>query len=322
MRWLALSAIMLTATSCQQDRGRGRTDSASHWMTGCLASEECGALSCLCGVCTAPCDTAVCGELGGECSAAPLCEAAAPLCVRPQDQPPIMDMMLDAGPDMTLDAAPDMTPDVALPDLAVPDAALPDMAVPDAALPDMAVPVGECTNPDSMCQVDGACGGSPCSALLPAGPCVCVAPVAPRTVLCAGGCCSSAECEGAEGCQGIGLDAQDALCGDAVEPADNACMPEPCNHDVDCGAGQTCVRPGEWGHVRAACVPAGCTQDADCDAHAGGQCLGFFTPCNTRGFACAYPDDVCRVDDDCEDLGGPRICLPVDGGGTECVAVP
>ena len=72
MRWLALSAIMLTAAGCQQDRGRGRTDSASHWMTSCLASDECGALSCLCNVCTAPCDAAVCGELGGECSVAPL----------------------------------------------------------------------------------------------------------------------------------------------------------------------------------------------------------------------------------------------------------
>jgi hypothetical protein len=306
MRWLALTAIFWVAAcqqGCQQDKGLGRTDSESHWMQGCLASEECGDLSCLCGVCTAPCDTAICGELGGECSIAPLCEAAEALCVRAEDQPSTMDM---TGPDAA-------TFDAAGPDTGVPDAASPDLGAP---------PVGECANPDSECQVDGACGGAPCSALYPASPCVCVPPVAPRVVPCVDGCCDSAQCEGAARCQGAGLDAQDALCGEALEPADNACAPERCNHDVDCGVGQTCIRPGEWGHVRSACVLARCTEDAQCDARAGGQCLGFFTPCYTRGFACAYPDDPCRADADCPDRGGPRVCLPVEGGGTECVAAP
>ena len=324
MRWLALSAILLTAAGCQQDKGMGRTDSASHWMQGCLASAECGDLSCICGVCTAPCDTAICGELGGECTVAPLCEAAAPLCVRPGSQ---ADMSVDGGVrDMTMDAAPiqdlgpplDMTPIADLgPDLAV------DMLLPDAA-PDMLppLPMGECANPDSGCQTDVACGGDPCSALLPAGPCVCVPPVVPRVVACVEGCCDTSECVDPALCQGVGLDAQDALCGEALEPADNACVPERCDHDVDCGLGQTCIRPGEWGHVRSACVLARCAQDADCDARAGGQCLGFFTPCSVRGFACAYPDDVCRVDADCPDRGGPRVCVPVEGGGTECIPTP
>jgi hypothetical protein len=301
MRWLALTAIFWVAAcqqGCQQDKGLGRTDSESHWMQGCLASAECGDLACLCGVCTAPCDTATCGELGGECSIAPLCEAAEALCVRPEDQPSRVDMTR--------------------PDAAAFDAALPDLGAPDMATP----PVGECANPDSQCQIDGACGGNPCSALYPASPCVCVAPAEARVVPCVEGCCDSAQCEGAARCQGVGLDAQDALCGEALEPTDNACVPERCNHDVDCGLGQTCIRPGEWGHVRSACVLARCTQDADCDAGAGGQCLGFFTPCYTRGFACAYPADVCRVDADCPDRDGPQVCLPIEGGGTECRAAP
>lgn len=341
--WWGLALLGLWG--CQRD-GTGSVDSESHWMSPCAVDADCGgALRCECGVCTEPC-SATCE---GTCSPGPLCaSAAAPACVpacegacpgahlacvdavclplasaadRGVIDAAIDQSVPDAGPDGGDLAMLDMTPvDMTPGDMTPLDMAPVDMA-PDGPPPDMAPPLGECAHPDSTCQADVQCGGRPCSALYPTDPCTCLARApAPTVVACVAGCCGD-DC-GADTCQAIGLDAQDQLCGDQPAPVDNACVAERCTHDDACGIGMTCIRPGEWGHVRSACVLARCRQDADCDAEPGGRCLGFFTPCHVRGFACAYPSDPCRVDADCPDRGGPRVCLPVEGGGTECAPIP
>jgi hypothetical protein len=362
MKWMLGIVCLLAMPACQKDRSIGRTDSASHWMQGCNADAECGPLACICGVCTLPCADAECAELGGECAlrastcaaaggsceVAPVCEAApAPLCVTRcgsglqwtagGECEPIPDMQVDQGVmDMRVDARMrDMTIDARTMDMAMDRAidAMPDQAI-DLGMdmdlgtdmePDVLIDAGirECSNPESTCQLDVLdCEGRPCSALFPTGPCVCTMPEPPRIVPCAGGCCGPGECGEEAVCQGIGLDQQNALCNAMPEPVDNECVRQRCTHDADCGVGFTCIRPGEWGHVRSACVPARCVQDSDCDREPGGQCLGYFTPCYNRGFACAYPSDPCRQDADCDQRGGPRICLPREGGGTECTPIP
>ncbi|MEZ4475752.1 MAG: hypothetical protein R3F60_34130, partial [bacterium] len=211
--------------------------------------------------------------------------------------------------------------DAVVPDAARVDSGLPDAAPVDAAPPDAAVPGPECSDPGSTCRLDADCPSQVCSALLPAGPCQCVEAAPPPAVVPGGaGCLDDAACPGAH-CQAEGTDAQNQRCG-GPEPVANLCVPDACAKDADCGEGRTCVRAGEYGHVRAACVPATCRADADCVEHPEGRCQPFFTPCFVRGFSCTYAIDTCRVDADCPQRGSPRVCLPLPGGvGTECVVV-
>ena len=363
-RSAVLVAISIVAWGCQGRPSGPVVDSESHWLEQCETSATCGALECVCGVCTVPCD-GECGGIETVCAPAPAgCEVPAggmctvrcgndadcgrdhlacidALCLPiatpapddmgPVDMAPPADMAPEPSPDAApVDATPDMRPlDMRPPDMA-PDMGLldmaPDMSPPDMA-PDMAPPVeGECAHPDSACFDDAQCADGICSAALPGGPCVCVAPGPPvARVMCGEGeCCDDADCPGVDGragrCQGEGLDPQNNAC--FGEPMRNACVAESCVRDADCGAGKTCIRPGEYGHAISACVDATCATDADCVERDEGQCTPFFTGCFVRGFHCTYLDDVCRVDANCPERGAPKVCLPLDGGGTECREIP
>lgn len=246
----------------------------------------------------------------------------------PGDMSPIPDVLvdggaLDMGPDGDIDAMADAEPGDMSPDPDMMPA--PDLApAPDMGPPDMAPPMeGECSHPDSECFADGQCPDGVCSAALPGGPCVCVAPGPPvERVMCGeGACCEDVDCPADDGvvrrCQAEGLDPQNQACG--AMPAANVCVGEACARDEDCGAGKTCIRPGEYGHAISACVDATCATDDDCVARDEGQCTPFFTACFVRGFHCTYLGDACRVDADCPERGAPKVCLPLDNGrGTEC----
>jgi hypothetical protein len=89
-KFLALIAMMLAATSlvvisCGKAVSDGGTDSSTHWLQRCDSDDDCGALQCLCNVCSRPCgDVSVCPD--SELSACALleradCEFAEPACV-------------------------------------------------------------------------------------------------------------------------------------------------------------------------------------------------------------------------------------------------
>jgi hypothetical protein len=91
---LACAALALLLSGCPDDStGDPQGDSQTHWLFACGADSECEAgLSCLCGVCTAPCEgDDVCAELGpgGVCASGAQTETACgtttapPICVLP-----------------------------------------------------------------------------------------------------------------------------------------------------------------------------------------------------------------------------------------------
>lgn len=369
-KW-AVIALLALVWGCEGRPAGPVVDSESHWLERCETSATCGgALTCVCGVCTVPCDgPGGCGSAvsGMVCAPAPdacpifaggMCTARCAVdgdCVRDHLAcmsgacMPIASVLPDMGPDMSppADMAPpdpvvdmgligdmqppldadgsDMSPegDAGPADMAADTA--PDMAA-DMA-PDMAPPVeGECGHPESTCVDDAECASGICSNALPGGPCACVdpAPAIERVMCPAGACCEDAECpalgERAGRCQAERLDPQNNAC--FGEPAGNTCVVEACAADADCDPGKTCIRPGEYGHAISACVDATCATDADCVDGDEGQCTPFFSACFVRGFHCTYLGDVCRVDADCPVRGAPKVCLPLDGGGTECREVP
>ena len=300
--------LMLGLVACDGAQpGRGRTDSESHWLEACTTAAACGTLECLCGLCTLPCTPASteCGPLGAEAVClppAPACGVGALACTRScerDEQCGAAHLACLGGGCVAVASAGDAgldfgQLDAGLPDLGRPDVGPRDMTPPDLG-PDMA--------PRDMLPPDMA----PDMAMRP-----------PLTRLPDGpGCLDDAAC-GRGRCQAEGLDAQDQICG-APAPMANVCHAEACVEDTDCGLAQRCVRAGTFGYVRSACVPARCADDAGCEA--GARCLGFFTPCHVAGYACASDADPCRTDVDCPQRGSVRVCLPRDGGGTECVAV-
>ncbi len=374
-RWVVM-ALLAFVWACEGRPSGPVVDSESHWLERCETAATCGgALECVCGVCTVPCDgPGGCGSVvsGMVCAPEPdrcpifaggLCTARCAVdgdCVREHLAcvagacMPIASALPDLGPDMSPPqdmtpgpapadlgpsgdmepsadmGMPDMSPegDAMAPDMAA-DMALPgDMAPPDMApAADMAPPVeGECAHPDSTCVDDAQCAPGVCSNALPGGPCACVdpAPAIERVMCPAGECCADDECpavgEQAGRCQGERLDPQNNAC--FGEPAINVCVAEACAADADCDPGKTCIRPGEYGHAISACVDATCATDADCVDGAEGQCTPFFSACFVRGFHCTYLIDACRTDADCPERGAPKVCLPLDGGGTECREVP
>jgi hypothetical protein len=48
-------ALCLSMLACGKAQSNGGTDSATHWLQRCDSDAECGALECLCGVCTTAC---------------------------------------------------------------------------------------------------------------------------------------------------------------------------------------------------------------------------------------------------------------------------
>lgn len=297
--------LILVLFGCDGGRpGSGRTDSESHWLEPCTSDAECGELACICGMCARACTPAdgVCADLGADatCLALPAACGGVTACTRPCDQASACgaDHLTCEGGACHTGAAPlDGGTDANIPrDMASLDMSV-DMARPaDMSPADM--------SPVDMSPVDMAPDMAPADIIrLPEGP----------------GCLGDGDCPAGR-CQAEGLDAQNQRCG-APEPAANVCQPEACIEDADCGLARRCVRAGEFGFVRSACVPARCAQDADCADRPAGECLGFFSPCHTGGFACVGTGDTCRVDADCPQRGAVRVCLPRAAGGTECVAI-
>ncbi|MEZ4470248.1 MAG: hypothetical protein R3F60_05480 [bacterium] len=303
---VAIGVLLAGLAGCDGQRpGGGRTDSESHWLEPCVDDSTCGALSCVCGVCSRTCTPA-----GREClGLGPTRRAGAAAGVRRgggglhpglrrgrpvrERGPGVRGGRLRAarvgGPARRRARRGRGRRGHAGRGHAGRGGAgrgrarrrpgglgLPDAAPVDAAPPDAAVPGPECSDPGSTCRLDADCPSQVCSALLPAGPCQCVEAAPPPAVVPGGaGCLDDAACPGAH-CQAEGTDAQNQRCG-GPEPVANLCVPDACAKDADCGEGRTCVRAGEYGHVRAACVPATCRADADCVEHPEGR-QPFFTP--------------------------------------------
>ena len=50
-----LAAMLLFACTKATTVAGGGANSQTHWLTACTADDGCGGLSCICGVCIAPC---------------------------------------------------------------------------------------------------------------------------------------------------------------------------------------------------------------------------------------------------------------------------
>ncbi len=80
--WGALAFV----TSCGGSSASNGTDSNTHWLKDCDEDSDCGSLSCICGVCSAACESdAACAAFGSEaaCEVPTGCASAAMACVRP-----------------------------------------------------------------------------------------------------------------------------------------------------------------------------------------------------------------------------------------------
>jgi len=67
-----LVAVLAFPLGCETEAGEPSTGSESHFLRSCHDDSECGELSCLCGVCSAPCDAdAVCTELDAAAECVP-----------------------------------------------------------------------------------------------------------------------------------------------------------------------------------------------------------------------------------------------------------
>lgn len=93
-----------------------------------------------------------------------------------------------------------------------------------------------------------------------------------------------------------------------------------CEADSDCGTGQVCVPPAvgsfsDYGR----CTTADCTTNDDCDS---GECsyTEWTDGCSDhRRLSCRTPDDACRTDQECADLGDGSDRCAFDSAGTiEC----
>jgi hypothetical protein len=95
----------LAVPSCGGATEDGGTDSNTHWLRKCSADSDCGTLSCLCGVCTRPCnETASCADLGetAVCGTSPsTCASASPVCVACGDGPGRTPCNAEAGSPLT-----------------------------------------------------------------------------------------------------------------------------------------------------------------------------------------------------------------------------
>lgn len=74
-------ALAFALLACSPEKNTPQTGSQTNWLLACDSSAECGELECLCGVCTASCETeAACSELAGASCVAPSGEASIELC--------------------------------------------------------------------------------------------------------------------------------------------------------------------------------------------------------------------------------------------------
>jgi len=74
-------ALAFALLACSPAQNTPQTGSQTNWLLACDSSEDCGALECLCGVCTASCENEVaCSELAGASCSAPRSEASLALC--------------------------------------------------------------------------------------------------------------------------------------------------------------------------------------------------------------------------------------------------
>jgi hypothetical protein len=147
-------------------------------------------------------------------------------------------------------------------------------------------------------------------------------------------CCSSdAACTGGKDGRCISNRATYLGCGGAV-PTGNSCHYDDCSTDSDCKSGPaaatvaTCVPPGALGVYTATCVYGGCRIDADCTLHAGGKCTygeqATHGMCD-RGYVlfCAYPNDPCATNMQCQGNPNGIACVPEDNfQGRHCSAPP
>lgn len=60
---LSLGGVLALLPSCGGNSTSDGTDSNTHWLQDCEEDSDCGALSCVCGICTQPC------EVGADCAA-------------------------------------------------------------------------------------------------------------------------------------------------------------------------------------------------------------------------------------------------------------
>lgn len=96
--WL-LAVLACLAPACATKTSVG-TDSSTHWLEQCKTDDDCGELSCECGVCTKECTTpSDCSRLSAsaECQAVPGCGSNGQVCLK---QP------LDGGDDIALGVCP------------------------------------------------------------------------------------------------------------------------------------------------------------------------------------------------------------------------
>ena len=81
--WVAFAlAVCVSLAACGSTESGPTTDSGSHWLSMCETSDDCGDLSCVCGICTRECEAAsACDELEGAACVAPteaICGEPAP----------------------------------------------------------------------------------------------------------------------------------------------------------------------------------------------------------------------------------------------------
>ena len=89
------------------------------------------------------------------------------------------------------------------------------------------------------------------------------------------------------------------------------CTYDTCQHDADCGAGQTCACHGApYGNgLGNTCTPSGCRVNADCGS--GGYCSpadNTMSCGSLLGYFCHTPSDQCTDDSDCGTMGGYQVC--------------
>jgi glucuronoarabinoxylan endo-1,4-beta-xylanase len=77
----ASMALAFALMACSPAQNTPQTGSQTNWLLACDSSEDCGELECLCGVCTASCESEVaCSALAGASCIAPSGEASIALC--------------------------------------------------------------------------------------------------------------------------------------------------------------------------------------------------------------------------------------------------
>ena len=256
--------FLVLLTVCAACGGSPNTGSETHWLAACSSDDECGELSCECGVCTQACATdADCAEMG-ECS-----PTGSPLTAMYCDIPPPQALCLAAPPR---------------------DAGTADTGLADAAAcgPNTC---GACTaplEPNDRCvagqwecrcvAVDGCRQTTECNAMLSE---QCVPPDPDAAPVC--GIPMEDECEpvgrpcdqgtcfvGGGACGGNVCAAACSLCDDG-----DTCLMDGTCEPMACDAGYTCLPHTvcDVGNARAndhGCVRATCADDGECS---GGFCV-------------------------------------------------